>query len=85
MAQGIQAAGSAVAWSLDPARVSYRVLFATSWGLCILSMVFVIPLILLRIQDAEAKELNSVHDSNAKKTDAAVVPASEVQGVESLN
>jgi len=35
--------------------------------------------------DAEAKELNSVHDSDAEKTDITVVPASEVKCVESLN
>ncbi|KAF8244935.1 MFS general substrate transporter [Wilcoxina mikolae CBS 423.85] len=77
----LQAAGSAVAWGLDSARVPYRVLFATSWGLCILGMAFVIPLIWLRINDTEAKELDSVDDSDSEKTDEVALPVSEVKDV----
>ncbi|CCX30369.1 Similar to UNC93-like protein C922.05c; acc. no. Q9URX1 [Pyronema omphalodes CBS 100304] len=49
--KGIQAAGSAVAWGLDSARVSYRVLFLTSWGWCVAGMLFLIPVIWIKIND----------------------------------
>ncbi|KAH0603610.1 uncharacterized protein H6S33_007269 [Morchella sextelata] len=58
--KGIQSAGAAVVWSLDANKHSYYVLFGTSWGLCVIGMLFAVPVIWWRVHDTEITELDFV-------------------------
>ncbi|CRG87061.1 UNC93-like protein C922,05c [Talaromyces islandicus] len=54
--KGLQSAGAAVMWSLDSRPISFMGEFASNWGLLLGSLVFALPVVLLRIKDTVALE-----------------------------
>ena len=49
--KGIQSAGGAITWRLDGLGTPYMNMFASCWGLLAGSLVFALPVILLKIKD----------------------------------
>jgi hypothetical protein len=49
--KGIQSAGAAIIWRLDGQGVPYMNLFASCWGLLAGSLLFALPVILLKVRD----------------------------------
>ncbi|KAI3328127.1 MFS general substrate transporter [Xylariaceae sp. AK1471] len=49
--KGIQSAGAAVFWALDGHKVSYRVLYGATFGICAVSILIAAPVVWLRIKD----------------------------------
>jgi len=45
-----------VVWGIDGSHAPFRVLFGTSWGLCVAGLLFAIPVIWMRIHDTEVTE-----------------------------
>ncbi|KAF8252201.1 MFS general substrate transporter [Wilcoxina mikolae CBS 423.85] len=78
--KGIQSAGAAVVWGLDSGRTSYRVLFGTSWGLCVAGMLFAIPVIWMRVHNTEvtqedfAQVEKETEFAHPEKTNALAAP-----------
>ncbi|KAI1120656.1 MFS general substrate transporter [Nemania abortiva] len=54
--KGIQSAGAAVFWALDGHKVSYRVLYGVTFGICAVSILIAAPVIWLRIKDTTTLE-----------------------------
>ena len=61
-------------WGIDSSEVSYDALFGSSWGVCVVGMVFALPVVFMRIHDTEveAKEqigaaVGSVEKSEPEK------------------
>lgn len=72
--KGIQSAGAAVIFRIDANQASYHAIFISSWALLGLGLIFLIPLILFRVQDvAEHQPRNQVHETNQLEKQAKEV------------
>ena len=49
--KGIQSAGAAIIWRIDALKSPYMNLFASCWALLAGSLVFALPVIILKIKD----------------------------------
>ncbi|KAI0466327.1 MFS general substrate transporter [Xylaria cf. heliscus] len=54
--KGIQSAGAAIFWALDGAKVSYRILYGVTFGICAFSILVAAPVIWYRIKDTTTLE-----------------------------
>ncbi|KAI0865436.1 major facilitator superfamily domain-containing protein [Xylaria cubensis] len=54
--KGIQSAGAAVFWALDGAKVSYRILYGATFGICAFSILVAAPVIWLKVKDTTTLE-----------------------------
>ena len=54
--KGIQSAGGAITWRLDGLGIPYMNMFASCWGLLTGSLLFALPVILLKIKDTVSVE-----------------------------
>ena len=54
--KGIQSAGAAIIWRTDGLEVPYMNVFASSWALLAISLLFALPVMLLKIKDTVSVE-----------------------------
>lgn len=82
--KGIQSAGAAVVWGIDGSHAPFRVLFGTSWGLCVAGLLFAIPVIWMRIHDTEVTEEDFVdsskHDHPPEGEEKSQLPTTMEEG-----
>ena len=54
--KGIQSAGNAIIWRVDGLQAPYINIFASTWGLLAGSLLFTLPVVLMKIKDSVSVE-----------------------------
>jgi hypothetical protein len=55
--KSIQSAGGAGTWRADAQKISYMTLFASTWGLLVGGLLFMLPMIYMRVQNHQEETL----------------------------
>lgn len=83
--KGLQSAGAAIIWRLDGIGIPYWNVFGSTWGLLAASLLFALPVILLKVRDHvpiedDLKFSDETFDEVAAKADRIEREQSVVHG-----